>query len=172
MNEFYTVHHAYKRKLILYILYIKCIAYKWKLISYKRYIQIFRFAQVVYRHMDRQNVSVCVSNGGKSVRLKNAPLPHGRRTSESRWHPCALGFRRAENNKACSSPSARAILRTHGHLSPLIASHTDALAIRVTTRVRHEPRGYQCFLGVDLKGKKIFDPSAEFLICYSIYSSH
>jgi len=31
--------------------------------------------------MDKQSVSMCVNSGGKSMRLKNAPLPHdGRRT--------------------------------------------------------------------------------------------
>jgi len=59
-------------------------------------------------------------------------------------------------------------LRTHGHLPPLTATHT-ALAVRVTTRARREPRGCQCFFGVDLKGKNIFDPSAEFSICSTIY---
>jgi len=102
--------------------------------------------------------------------LKNASLPHDDRYIQAKadiTRPCAFGSRRVEeSSKACSSPSARArFLRTHGHLPPLTASHTEH-SVRVMARARREPRGCQCFLGVDLKGKNIFDPSAEFSICY------
>jgi len=84
-------------------------------------------------------------------------------TSESRWRPCALGSRRVEDKKACSSPSARAIFtHTWTSVSTYCLTHRDALAIRVTTRARREPRGYKCFLGVDLKGKKSSIPPPNF----------
>jgi len=81
--------------------------------------------------MNRQSVSVCVSGDRKSLRLKNASLPHdGRRTqakADDVTRPCALGPRRVEeSSKACSSPSARTIF-THGHLPPLTASYTKTL---------------------------------------------
>jgi len=38
----------------------------------------------------------------------------------------------------------------------------------VTARARRELRGSQCFLGVDLKGKNIFDSSTEFSMLHYI----
>jgi len=54
-----------------------------------------------------------------------------------------------ENSDAFSSPSTLGIF-------PSTYAHRDALAIRVTARAWRESRGCQCFLGVDLKGKKNF----------------
>jgi len=95
-----------------------------------------------YRHIDRQSVSVREQKR-KSVRLKNAPLPHdGRRTQANRWRHTSVCARFSTSRRAVKHVRARArarFLRTHGHLSPLIASHKNALAIRVMTRARHEP---------------------------------
>jgi len=70
-----------------------------------------------------------VSDDGKSLRLKNASLPHdGRRTqakADDVIRPCALGsWRVEESSKACSSPSARAIF-THTSASTYCLAHSS-----------------------------------------------
>jgi len=130
------------------------------------------FCKISYR----QSVSVCASDDGKSLRLKNASLPYDGRCSQAKaddvTHSCAFNSRWVEeSSKACLSPSARAIF-THTCISAstYCLAHRDALSICVTSHARRKPRGCQCFLGVDLKGKNIFDPSAEFSIV-ALYST-
>jgi len=135
-------------------------------------------SQSAYRHIERQSSSVCVSVGEKLLRLQNALLIHdGHRTQtkdDDVTRPCARDFPRVvKSSEACSSPSARAIItHTWTSVSTYCLAHKDALAIRVTARARREPRGCQCFLGVDLKEKNIFDPFAEFWICCIVYQFH
>jgi len=88
--------------------------------------------------------------------------------------PCALGSRRVEkSSKACSSPSTRAIY-AHMDICLHLLPRTQRCSVRVTARARRELQGCQCFHDVDLKGKNIFDPSAEFSMLYefSIYHFH
>jgi len=115
---------------------------------------------------------VYVSGDGKSLWLKNALLPHDDRHTQAKaddvTRPCALGSRRVGvSNKSCRARARDFYAHMDICLHGLTASHT-ALAVRVTARARREPRGCQCFLGVDLKGKNIFDPSAEFSIYCTI----
>jgi len=80
---------------------------------------------------------LCLSGGGKSLRLKNASLPHdGRRTqakADDVTRPCALGSQRIEeSSRVCSSSNARAIF-THAwtSVSTYCFAHRDALAIQL-----------------------------------------
>jgi len=130
----------------------------------------FIWARIVIKSVFIKSVSVCVSGSGKSLRLKNAMLPHKDRRTQAKAHDVRVRSVLDESRRAVKHFRVRArarFLRTHGHLPPL-NSHTT-LAIRVTARARREPRGCQCFLGVDLKGKNIFDLFVEFSICRTIY---
>jgi len=76
-----------------------------------------------------------------------------------------------ESRIAAKHVRARArarFLRTHGHASTYCHAHSSGCPCDGACSAR-EPRGRQCFFGVDLKGKNIFDPYAEFLICSTIY---
>jgi len=97
--------------------------------------------------------------------LKNASLPHGLRT-QAKWRHTSVCARFSTTR---GEQYARAIFTHTWTSASLTVSHTS-LAIRVTTRVRRESWGCQCFLGVkDLKEKNMFDPSDKFSIYYTIY---
>jgi len=110
------------------------------------------FCKILYG----QNVFVCVSGNGKSLRVKNASLlmvdTHKRKPMTA--HPCALGSRRVEkNSKTCLSSSARAIFtHTWTSASTYCLAHRHALAIRVTARASR----LSMFSRRESEGKKHF----------------